>query len=880
MNPWTEVLDRIDAGDDEDLARFLDGLSDLGRQAVARQLPAHLAEELGGGFLARREVEALATGYRLAGAACLPGAAQVAAWLDRRELRRPRDPDADAARIVSVLRRRPEKWRRVLAERLVGRLRIPAERDWRRLWGLPGWDVAAALAIETGLGPPDGDAFVAGWVWALAGRKRRSGGAPVLAADPLLDDLLPHLFHAQGVGRALALDEWWNPGRTIAGELAGLAEAGRVPRQALIDGCAGRFLAGGEAAEITPFVTLWRWLRTTPGEIPVLDFVRLLPSATSPLVRLALDELHRAEAAGALDAELFAEAVGALAFRPEPEFAGAAVKWLADAPPSRSGGAVAALASVFDAGTRALRERAVRLAVKLAPHAGDEGREAIREAATRLPADLRERVAAGYGAVPEPDPEPWPAPVLAPSPPPVLAPPIGTVAELARELTVLSRAAVEPQLLERVLAALVELTHHDRDGVAAALRPWWLEQWHQPFDARFYAHVANGYDRDPRFLLLRCALAVVSPEHGRELSALPAGRSHDHPPIDVLPQRLVRRRLREVVALFERGETIPVLLATPTAATGHVGARTLIERMERLGETEPLEADFQQALLRLPRHVDPALLVRAEKLPSQAGRRLAAWLRDGGLPDPVVDWKLRRVRHDGDHRWVPYEVRPSVVPPEGLPDWLAELCAVERRSGYLAYPRDVVWWPAIMPSHPEVVAAHLLLCLPRFLDGSDARLDAVTALAHADGPVGAATAITIAAALGHRRPAPRATAADALTVLAVRGRLPAAELGRAIAELIRAELVVLGRITPALAELASGGAHAEIWRALAVALPSLLPAPGERPRAGLGELLEVAVQAAALTGVRCEIRGLADLAARKGSSHVLKEARRLHLAIS
>ncbi|TDD44420.1 hypothetical protein E1286_27260 [Nonomuraea terrae] len=35
MNPWPEVLDRIVAGDDEDLVMFLDGLSDLSRRAAA-----------------------------------------------------------------------------------------------------------------------------------------------------------------------------------------------------------------------------------------------------------------------------------------------------------------------------------------------------------------------------------------------------------------------------------------------------------------------------------------------------------------------------------------------------------------------------------------------------------------------------------------------------------------------------------------------------------------------------------------------------------------------------------------------------------------------------------------------------------------------------
>ncbi|MEV4187760.1 hypothetical protein AB0J28_40660 [Streptosporangium canum] len=48
-----------------------------------------------------------------------------------------------------------------------------------------------------------------------------------------------------------------------------------------------------------------------------------------------------------------------------------------------------------------LRERAVRVAVKLAPHTAEPAREAIREAATRLPADPRERLAAGFGPVAE-----------------------------------------------------------------------------------------------------------------------------------------------------------------------------------------------------------------------------------------------------------------------------------------------------------------------------------------------------------------------------------------------------------------------------------------------------------------------------------------------
>ncbi|SEG18002.1 hypothetical protein SAMN05444920_102107 [Nonomuraea solani] len=317
MNPWQEVLDRIEEGDDEGLAAFLDDLGDLGRRAVATRLPGHMTEELLGGFMARQEIEDLAPGFRMAGAACFPEARQVAAWLNRRELRAPRDPEDDTERILTLLRRRPLEWRRDLAARLVERLRPPTggRRRWRRVEGVPGWDLAAALVSSTGLEPPDDDTFVIGWVWQVALRARWGGRG--FDGDPLLETLLPRLFQAPGVTVPLSA--------SLIHELAALAGQGRVPRRTLIDGCAGRFLTAGPE-EVSPFVTLWRALRPEPEEIPVLDFVRLLPAATLPLAELAVEELRRAEAAGLLNTELFAEAVSALAYRAEKKLLPATVQ--------------------------------------------------------------------------------------------------------------------------------------------------------------------------------------------------------------------------------------------------------------------------------------------------------------------------------------------------------------------------------------------------------------------------------------------------------------------------------------------------------------------------------------------------------------------------
>ncbi|SDK77001.1 hypothetical protein SAMN05421874_11138 [Nonomuraea maritima] len=863
MNTAREALDRIETSSVASLVAFLEGLGDDDRRLIAWCLPAHLSERRRGGWEAEQRVRERAHLYRVAGASCMAGAAQVASWLDRRELRQV-EAEADAARLMSVLADRPLEWRRDLAVRLVRRLRPGTGPMWRRGQALGNWDLAAALVIDTGVEPPENDAFVSGWVLRTADRQQKHGGA-ALADDGLLDHMLPRLFQAQGVG--VHAD-----GGTLAGELVALSRTGRVPRRALLDGCMSRFLTGVDAADAGSFVMLWRELQPEAAEIPVADFVRVLPSAPSPLLQLAVEELHRAESAGMLEADLFAEAVHTLAYRPEKKNMAAAVKWIAAAPPARGGAAAAALAPVFDIDTPGLRERAVRVAVKLAPHTSEPGREAIREAGARLPADLRRRLAAAYGAVDEVPSEPVVVPALTATPLPALAPPIASVPELAAELDE-PLWPQDPARFERMLAALVELSHRDRDAVVAGLQSWWRTNWRHPFDVSIYAYGISGFDEEIGSLLSRCALAIVSPADSRALTKELNGNGR-RPGPEPAPQRFVQKRFREVVSLLERGETIPVLLATPTSPTGHVDAATLVTRMERLDGAEPLEYDFLQALLRLPRRIDPEVVVRAERLPSQAGRRLAARLRDGGLPDPVVTWEVGAFGRPSYYQSLK-EAHARLAPPEGMPGPLAELWTLEPVSGGRGFSRNTVWWPSVMPSHREAVAAHLLEGAPGFMD-----VAAVAALAHNDGPVGLATASTIVAGMSHPASAQRALSADAILALAAHGELPAADLGRALGHMVRCEQVKLNLIIGVLGELTARGAHAEVWTALAQALPLLLPGPGEKARAGLGNLLAVATQAAELTRAQDDVPGLADLAARKGSSLLIHEARRLQETLS
>lgn len=883
MSPWEKVRRQIEGGTgDTELLAFVAALDEPARKAVAAQLPGYLAERLRSDPRARWEVVMQASAYRIVGAACISGASQVATWLNRREFRDMRSPKEDAERIARLLRGRKEEWRRNLAHRLVDRLRPGRGGTAARSEGEPGWDLAATLVIETGIQPPENDAFVAGWVWDLHRQLWMGAESQVVRDHPLLDVMVPRLFHAAGVAPALTHDWQLSTAHqlpSIIGVLAELTVEGRLDRQALLNACAARFLRGGEARDVEPFVILWKELRPTVAELPVVDLVRVLPAAASPLAQLAAGELRRFDEAGGLDDDLFAEAVGALAFRPEKKYVTAALQWIAQAAPERADGSLTALAQIFGQDTPALRDRAVRLAIKLAPHASPAAGSVVREAAASLPPEPLGRIAHTFGEVEPTPPEAPVAGVLLPvASLPGLPPPITSAADLAEELSALGWPDNTPMKLERRLSALVELTHRDHAATAEALRPWWKERWDR--FSPFWVGCATVYN--PHALLSLCGLAVVAPADSAELSRQITEYLDKNPPYQTVLDWFVRDRFREVIALFEAGRTIPVLLATPTAPTGHVDADTLISRLERLGDAEPLPLDFHQALLRLPRAVDPAALARAEKLTSPAGRRLAAWLRGGGLADPVMTCRLERMsRSAGYQNSVDVaELHIRMTPAQDLPEPIHDLCVLKPKAWFQGHSERMVWWPAIMPSHREVIAAHVLECFAVDIANSHAQVDVLPTLVRGEGPVGLATGSAIAMGMGHKLPATRAWATDAVKILALRGELPAEDLGWALGRLVRADTVKLSRVTPALEELALSGAHAETWTILASALPAMLPAAGERPRPGLADLLAVAVQAATLAEARADVPGLAEVAARKGGSRLTAEARRLLQTIS
>ncbi|SEG07166.1 hypothetical protein SAMN04489712_103103 [Thermomonospora echinospora] len=891
MTDWNDLQKAITAGRQERVADLILAMGPEDRHAAADALPGLLRKlREKHGRIDRHPACALL----LAGAGTIGGPAAAATWVCRADLRfwwvsgdQARRPARLLARLVE---QRTPQWRAEFTRRLADRLRPPGSRSQDEMH----WHIVARLVLDTGDEPPAGDAFVAGWVeWgAEPGR---------LIDDPFLDAMVPRMFEADGIGALLQWDPVEAGGTRWAPSLVRLARDGRLKREMLLDGCVRRFLRGGRANELRWFAGLHDLLEPTVEEATarLRDYVRLLPAAPGPVAELALREVRRADDARALDEASFTEAAESLLFRPEKKLVGRTLSWLDRTARGhdRVDATLRAVTTAFVSENLDLRERAVKIAAKHAGRAGEDARQAVRDAAADLPADLRALVAGSCGAL---DDAPF-APPLVPEPPPFVPrrppAPIASPEELVEELVVQIREhSWSP--LERLLAGVVEQAHRNPEGTQRALRrimpevaPWALDE-------------RTLLDGDyPAVYLAAGARAVVMPEYRHPTSASMAAFLHEMPesrrrePYRHRDQAIMHRFLvwRTNSAVRSVGR-LPTLLAAPTEANGHIDPGTLVARMALLEEAgvEPDVVDLNQALLRVPREIDSGAVARARLLSSPAGQTLANWLATGGLPDMTVTCRpvtmLERV-YQGypsyGYQDVPRErLLATVTPPPGIPHVMSRLCGLtqdgngtHKSFGHYFYG-ETGSWPSLLPSHREVTAAHLMPYLPEWVDGRHGQGATLLALAEADGPAGPATATALAYGLAAQHQQERSGAVDALLAFCGRGHLPAAELGTALATLVDLEGLKLNRVTEALGDATRAGAHADVWTAIAAALPGLLPAPGERPATGLADLIALGTQAVEGTGARGHIPELAAVAARGGSSRLVREAARLHRSLT
>jgi hypothetical protein len=910
---WPGLRALIDAGAVGDVVTAMDGLDDRQRRALVvpvRGYARTLTNDVEVGWRwRRRRIAAL----RVAGTGCLFGADTVARWLTRQDLWT-WDDDLTAAHLSRVLQARDVPWLAELARRLAARLRTDR-------WDHQLWQLVAELVTSNGIQGvelPVTDGFVLGWM-----RAPRPDGrlADTLAADPFLEVLAPKLFEVDGAGGWFA----WSASAGIPAEaswptaLAALAADGRLPRAVLLDRCLGRLLRGGRPTELRGFLLLHQALDPDLEEVAARarDYCRLLADGPSVVARAAQRALRRLDDAGRLEPDLLAEASRAVLFRSEKTLVRTQLSWLDAAArrhPDRAAELLCVVSVAFAQEAAELQARALALLVRHARHADPAARAELLAAAVALPADLRQQAAAALnGQVADP---PTSSPVLLPPTPRELPPPIGTPAELAEELAAFfegSSAGVDPLALERLLAALVAFAHRDRAGLSQALEPVlarhripsWLPIL--PTQNHVFLHesqqlswaVLAAVTPTTRGRLLRTAMAAMwdagGGNHRRHRARLPAPG----------PRLAMLHRLHEIaVGLWWPP---PLLLATPTTATGHLDPAELVVRLQQTadGGWEPWAYDLEQALQRLPRAPDPAALTRARRLPTPAGRRLATWLADGGLPDPEVTRVARTVR--GRPRWLPDGFQPAagegmrvfatVTPGSGpagplaRPTPLGILPRLRRQHPplagllcQLAEPEHRgLWdlgdwlgcWSALLPSHRDVIAAHLLPRLAQLPGGARGGGRVLPGLAEADGPVGPGLTLGLAYGLGARDPLDRAAAVDALVILAGRRQLDGSALGAELGRLVGLDLLQVGRVLPALRDLARSGATGEVWAILATAIPGLLPPAMERAPRGLPDLLALGAELASAIGGCQTIPELAAITGRGGSGRLVAESRRL-----
>ncbi|MFG1990466.1 hypothetical protein ACGFJ7_10885 [Actinoplanes sp. NPDC048988] len=892
----------------------------------------------------------------VAGAGCLPTGDDVVAWL-----RSPRFkgelPARTIAAVIRVLQAPGRPGLATVATDLAAQLK---HRDHDR----GEWALTAAALRAAGLPLPATEPMLRGWVRQFSAAGSAGALAARLAEDPWLETQLPALFATPKV--AADLDDLW------PAALALLAAGKRIDRRQLIALLVGRLRSGDRGAALRPVLETFRHLDPTLDERAAhrADFLAMLAEPNGPVAELAQRVLRALDDAGHLDADTVAAATRAAFARTEKKLIRAQFAWLDRAiarHPDAAPSLLEAATSVLNSDDPEVAERALRV---VGHHSA--GPEALRPAAGSLAGDLRRQAdeIIGQPSIP-PGPRFPPSPsVYVPEPMP---PAIGSLPELTATL---AHTPLSPLDLERVLAAVAKFAVTARPDLAWALAPLAADRTsplaelietlvppelaeaaatrptagtptrrYAPLGARPAGSRRSAAPTGPgpapstgdpagRAATLPArspAIATSGPASAQPATttgptpgpaATAAGRSAG-PAADASgpagprsasaarrplppPQEMLRLRIHELAGQLGRGEGPPALLATPATRDGHVDPARLLLRLasaERAG-WQPGPYDLAQALLRLPRETPPSVLTAAARLNSTAGRRFAAWLRAGGLPDPAITMVGPPTGPaERTVTFAPLDASGLALPPG--------LLAVPAGRAH-ATPGDQSFWPLVLPSHREIIAAHVLhsrrsgsagalheagVALAQHSGGgssspaaaekpqeaaekpegaagsADVHSGVLSALARSSGPFGPAMALALAQALTTGSESDRRDAVTAVAHLARCGGLDAGLLGRELALLLAAHHDDLHAAADALADLARGGAQHAVWAVLHAVLPALLRL--ERPPAGLPDLLALASAVAAAIGARAHLPEVSAAAALPERTRLKNEAARL-----
>lgn len=626
-------------------------------------------------------------------------------------------------------------------------------------------------------------------------------------------------------------------------------------RRALAEQLLPQLLHDGTRAETAPPLAHLRALALTPAENApaVRDHVALL-DLSLPVAAYAQEVLIGLDEAGLLEPDVLTEMCQRVLPRPEKKLVRTQLTRLdraARKDPGRARRAVVDVATAFDHRDVDIQERALDVVARHLGAAGDSVLPELRTAAEQINPALAARAAELFGTAPDQFPAPY-ADLLPGLPEPRPVPgPIETPAEVAEELAAVVANDKDVVTFERVLDGLVRHAHLERTALVRALQPVMRRQ---PRDAMDFTQ-SDVYD----------VAAALRGDEPRRRNFIDRLRYQDHSPAG----ELLQARLAEALDIIGT-DAQPFLLAVPTDATGALDAAVLVERisvLDGLGIT-PAPVDLTQALLRVTPTADEKVLGAAERLGSAAGRRLAEWLREGGLPHWECGPADRPDARPGEHpsEWVSH-LRPEPAPGPPLLPAAATLLGPYRDNGL--HDPMLPFWLAQLPHHREVVLARDYF---RYRVSMRGWALALPFAAESGGPAGFALHLAVAYTLTYDQQRERDAAVDALLVLAGRGQLNTDLLGRQLAALLRANCVEANRVTASLRAAAETGAYATVWAVLETALPVLLRDPVVR---GTGALLALGVDCASRCAAKGEIPEVTAAAARTGSSQVVKAARLL-----
>ncbi|MGW6932159.1 DUF7824 domain-containing protein [Lentzea sp. NPDC054927] len=770
----------------------------------------------------------------IAGIGLLPNASTLAPWLVRYQIWWHRmSQENGTIEALSVLRHRDPAWLPDLVARIATRMptREPGRHDLLR------------IVLEfCGDNPPDSDGFLLAFM-DFGGHTRWR---------PSFDALIPRMLEVVGAG-AIFANTWQWP--QFLGE--------RADRQVLLDGCLARLQQGGSAKEMEGFLALHKTLDVTLDETAVhaRDYVAMLPDSRSTVAMLAQDRLKSLDEAQKLDFSLLCDASRWVFGRTEKKLIRAQLTWLGKHAKSTPDEVVLTAAELFAHESDDLRGQAVKLIARLLPKISDSTRAELLALAEQLPADMAEQL--GSTTTQEE------SAALVPFVPKLFPDPIATLDELTGEvLSLFGRNSryVDPITAERIIAAIVRFAWQDREAIARAFQPIYDKYpWIQNRDA--YNTYPDHATRTAWTEFL-AVLSVVSAPPNEAESALDPDQAWlvqlDRARSGSVGQQLTLR-LHEIEQGLEKSPR-PALISTPTAMSGLLDPATLLERLAEAEAEgwEPWPNDLEQACHRLPREVDAEVFA---SLQGKTGERLRELISFRTDPETAVEERTYRypTYYRGQQEITDIGLLVTVTPGLEEPE--------QHLRAYDEWGPMIEWWPSVLPSQREVVAAHLVPHLRSRIasKGNDGPL--LPMLAEADGPAGPAVHIALAYGLAAEAAVGRACAVDGLLVLASRDQLDGEVLGDLLGQLLERGDVALNRVVPGLRDAARSGASAQIWDAVKSALPKLWA------HNRVADVIELAVELAQQLKPGGEVGGLAEVAARKGSSKAVVQAKRLANAL-